>query len=93
MAHHHRATGRGGAAHLLLAIGFFAAAAFFGNFGEPLREAVFGKAGPRTIRTVDAEQSKCDSNTVSTIVGTIGCGSVKTGARLSSVVRLSATKK
>lgn len=93
MAQHHGNTGRGGTAYFLLAIGLFAAAAFFGDFGQPVRAALFGESKPGMIQTVDAAQSKCDQNTVSTIIGTIGCGSVKTGAHLSSVVMLSATKK
>ncbi len=93
MAHDYRNDGPGGLAHVVLATGILMAVALFGDAAEPLREAIFGKhKAPVAIRTAGAAEAQCDANTVSTIIGTLGCGSTRKGAGLSGVTFLSAKK-
>lgn len=93
MAHDYRKDGPGGLAHVVLATGVLMAVALFGDAAEPLREAIFGKQKtPVTIRTAGDRNADCAANTVSTIIGTIGCGSTRKGAGLSAVTFLSAKK-
>lgn len=38
-------------------------------------------------------RAACDANTVETLIGTLGCGSVSKGAKLNGITFLSAAKK
>jgi hypothetical protein len=92
MAHSYKTDGPGGLAHVVLGTGILMAVALFGDFGGAARNALFGEEKPAPIRTAGGERSKCADNTVSTIIGTIGCGSTQQGAKLSSVTFLNAAK-
>ena len=92
MAHSYRRDGPGGLAHVVLGTGILMAVALFGDFGGAARSALFGEEKPTPIRTAGAQRSECAANTVSTIIGTIGCGSAEKGAKLSGVTFMSATK-
>jgi hypothetical protein len=93
MAQFNRQSSRGGLGQLGLAALILAGVATYGGFGDTLRDGLMGKKHPVKITTLDAAKAKCAANTVDTIIGTIGCGSTKKGARIDGVTFVSAARK
>lgn len=85
--------GRGGFPHLFVAAGIMASVAMTSLYGESLNTLIEGKSMPARVATTADRSASCAANTVDTIVGTLGCGSTRKGAHLSSISFLSALKK
>jgi hypothetical protein len=92
MAHYKRHSDRGGLGQLAVAVLILAGVAASGDFGKSWRESLLGEKQPVRVTTIDTANAKCAANTVDTIIGTIGCGSTKTGAHLNNFTFVSATK-
>lgn len=84
---------RGGFMHLFLAASIFGTVAMTSLYGESLNDLIDGKSMPKRVSTLGSQTASCEANTVDTIIGTIGCGSTRKGAHLSSVTFLSAATR
>ncbi|MFZ1662928.1 MAG: hypothetical protein WAT77_13300 [Paracoccaceae bacterium] len=86
-------TERGGIIHLTLAVAIIGAVGLTGIYGKSLNELIDKKAPATRISMLGDDRAKCDANTVETLIGTLGCGSVNKGAKLNGITFLSAEKK
>ncbi len=90
---HKSKTERGGIIHLTLAVAIIGAVGLTGIYGESLNDLIDKKAPATRISMLGDGRAKCDADTVETLIGTLGCGSVSKGAKLNGITFLSADKK
>ncbi|MFN0115366.1 MAG: hypothetical protein ACKVPY_11885 [Paracoccaceae bacterium] len=85
-----RKFGLAGATHIMAACVILAGVASATHIADHVTS---GKDMPRLLVTQGGESAACAQNTLETIVGTLGCGSVKKATHLSKITFTSAAKK
>lgn len=92
MAQSYSQNGPGGLTHVVLATGIIMAIGLLTNFPDTFLDMMGKKSGPTMITTMAAKSASCSSNSLDTIVGTIGCAGTKRAAHMSKITRTSAAQ-
>ena len=92
MAHSYRQDGPGGLTHVVLGTGIIMAIGLLTNFPDTFLDMMGKKSGPTMITTMSAKSANCSSNSLDTIVGSIGCAGTKQAAHMSRITLKSAAK-